>query len=270
MNKEEKLNDNQISSNNNSQIEKTTKEIKINSNEENKSDEKRVTLEIPKKNEENSNNNTEILNKSNNLINSKFKSSLRGSYPKIKKIKKEIMEIFNDKKIIEKLNHFQNEYNSINNNIDNFILFQEQYENNLEEVFNDKMRKIDEINEKYEPELNELYNYMEDDEKNLDEIKKDSEKVPSAIKIMYDSILEDKNNEIKKINKDYDEKRNEIKNGYLKKIEDDKIMKSEYYFSELFDNIKDDILKIINPVNNKKVSFLNEGNESKEDNNEIK
>ena len=243
MNEENKLNDNEISTNNNSEIDKP-----INENNE-----------ISTKKEENINNNT-LLNKNennNSSITSKFKSSLRGSNPKIKKIKREIIDIFNDKIIIDKLNHFQNEYNSINQ-IDNFISFQEQYDNKLEENFNEKMKKIDEINEKYEPELNELYNYMEDDEKNIDKMDKDSEKVPSAIKIMYDSIMEDKNNEIKKINKEFEEKINAIKNEYIEKIESDKTMKNELYFSELFENIKDDIFKIIKPINNKKVSFLNE------------
>ena len=205
-------------------------------------------------------------NKNNNI--KKLKSSLKGSSTKIKKIKNQIMEIFNDNNITNKLENYKVNNNPINL-IDNFIKFQEIYENKIEELFNDKMKKVDEILEKYEPELNELNSYMEEekelDDKEEDKIKKEEEKTPSAIQIMYDSLLEDKNNEIKKIQKEYEENRNKLKTEYKEQIDSDKIMQNGIYYKELFDNIKDDILKIIHPLNNKKISFIDIENKSNEE-----
>ena len=218
------------------------------------------------KNEENNKNDNLISNNTTNPIdinknknNPKIKSSLKGSSTKIKKIKNQIMEIFNDNIIRDKLEHYK-----INNSpisiINNFIKFQEVYENKIEELFNNKMKKIDEILEKYEPELNELSGYMEEekelDDKDEDKIKKEEEKTPSAIQIMYDGLLEDKNNEIKILQKEYEENRNKLKTEYKEQIDSDKIMQNGVYYKELFDNIKDDILKIIHPLNNKKISFM--------------
>ena len=207
-----------------------------------------------------------VTNKNNNI--KKLKSSLKGSSTKIKKIKNQIMEIFNDNNITNKLENYKVNNNPINL-IDNFIKFQEIYENKIEELFNDKMKKVDEILEKYEPELNELNSYMEEekelDDKEEEKIKKEEEKTPSAIQIMYDSLLEDKNNEIKKIQKEYEENRNKLKTEYKEQIDSDKIMQNGIYYKELFDNIKDDILKIIHPLNNKKISFIDIENKSNEE-----
>ena len=102
------------------------------------------------------------------------------------------------------------------------------------------------------------------DDKEEEKIKKEEEKTPSAIQIMYDSLLEDKNNEIKKIQKEYEENRNKLKTEYKEQIDSDKIMQNGIYYKELFDNIKDDILKIIHPLNNKKISFIDIENKSNE------
>ena len=219
-------------------------------------------------NENNTMNSNDNANCKNNN-NQKSKSSLKGSSSKIKKIKNQIMEIFNDNNIKEKLENY-NANNNPNNILENFIKFQEVYESKIEELFNNKMKKVDEILEKYEPELNELNSYMEE-EKELDDIdgdkiKKEEEKTPSAIQIMYDSLLEDKNNEIKNIQKEYEENRNKLKIEYKKQIDSDKIMKNDIYYKELFDNIKNDILKIIHPINNKKISFMETENKSNEEN----
>ena len=94
------------------------------------------------------------------------------------------------------------------------------------------MKKIDEILEKYEPELKEFSDYMEEekevDDKDEDKIKKEEEKTPSAIKIMYDSLLEDKNNEIKILQKEYEENRNNLKTEYKEQIDSDKIMQNGF------------------------------------------
>ena len=194
----------------------------------------------------------------------KLKSALKGSSSKIKKIKKQIIQIFEEKIIMEKIDKLQIDNNPFNY-IDNFYKFQEEYENILEEMFNDKMKKLDEIYEKYDPEINELNDYLEQ-EKALEEKEKEKkdndnkdkeeeEKVPSAIQIMYDSIMEDKVAEEKQLNNDYNENVNKAKKEYFKNIDDDKSMKGGLYYNELFQNINNDILKIIKPSNKKKVNF---------------
>ena len=161
---------------------------------------------------------------------------------------------------MDKIEQFQLDNNPLNN-IDIFYKFQEEYENKLEKLFNEKMKKIDEINEKYEPEINELNCYLEEEKALEEKINKNADKknmednAPSAIQIMFDSIKEDKNNEIKQLNNEYLENKNIIKNEYMKDIESNKTMKKGIYFNELFEDNKNDILNIIKPLNNKKVNF---------------
>lgn len=225
-----------------------------------------INNEINLKNDSNIINEKSDLNeKSDILINdnlSKLKSALKGSSTKIKKIKKQILQIFDEKIIMEKIDKFQLDNNPFNY-IDNFYKFQEDYENQLEKMFNDKMKKMDEIFEKYDPEINELNEYLEQEKAMEEKEKKDSsnkdkeeeEKVPSAIQIMHDSIMEDKVAEEKQIQNDYNENVNKAKKEYFKNIDDDKSMKGGLYYNELFQNINNDILKIIKPSNKKKVNF---------------
>jgi hypothetical protein len=217
-------------------------------------------------NESNINNTKSDLNDKNDIPNNdnslKLKSALKGSSSKIKKIKKQIIQIFEEKIIMDKIDKLQIDNNPFNY-IDNFYKFQEEYENILEEMFNDKMKKLDEIYEKYDPELNELNVYLEQEKALEEKEKKDNEnkdkeeeeKVPSAIQIMYNSIMEDKVAEEKQLQNDYSENINKAKKEYFKNIDDDKSMKGGLYYNELFQNINNDILKIIKPSNTKKVNF---------------
>jgi len=225
-----------------------------------------INNEINLKNDSNIINEKSDLNEKSDILNndnsSKLKSALKGSSTKIKKIKKQILQIFDEKIIMEKIDKLQLDNNPFNY-IDNFYKFQEDYENQLEEMFNDKMKKMDEIFEKYDPEINELNEYLEQEKAMEEKEKKDNnnkdkeeeEKVPSAIQIMHDSIMEDKVAEEKQIQNDYNENVNKAKKEYFKNIDDDKSMKGGLYYNELFQNINNDILKIIKPSNKKKVNF---------------
>lgn len=244
--------------------------------QDNITDNLNINSEINLKNESDTNNiiitKNDLNDKSDSINNdnsSKLKSALKGSSSKIKRIKKQIIQIFEEKIIMDKIDKLQIENNPFNY-IDNFYKFQEEYENKLEEMFNDKMKKIDEINDKYDPEINELNVYLEQEKALEEKEKKDNkdkeeeeEKVPSAIQIMYDSIMEDKVAEEKKIQNDYKENVNKAKKEYLKNIDNDISMKGGLYYNELFQNITDDILNIIKPSNKKKVNFT--VTEAKED-----
>jgi hypothetical protein len=234
--------------------------------QENIIDNLNINNEINIKNESNLNNPKSDLNEKSDILNNdnsvKLKSALKGSSSKIKKIKKQIIQIFEEKIIMDKIDKLKIENNPFNY-IDNFYKFQEEYENILEEMFNDKMKKLDEIYEKYDPELNELNVYLEQEKALEEKEKKDNEnkdkeeeeKVPSAIQIMYNSIMEDKVAEEKQLQNDYSENINKAKKEYFKNIDDDKSMKGGLYYNELFQNINNDILKIIKPSNTKKVNF---------------
>jgi hypothetical protein len=178
----------------------------------------------------------------------KNKSSLKGSKSKINYIKNEIIKIFDENNFNEKLNFYKLNYNQINN-IDNIYEFQEIYEKELEKNFNNKIEKIDEINEKYDSELNELVYYMEQENK---EKKTDEEKSSSATKILYEGLLNDKNKELDELDKNYKEKIDNIQKEYFENID---LTPKKYYYEELFNDIQNDILKMIKPKNEKKVTF---------------
>ena len=188
------------------------------------------------------NQNEKIVNKNN-----KRKSSLKGSKEKINYIKKEILKLFDENKIIEKLDYYQNDDNNIIN-IDNIFDFQEKYETEIEKLFNNKMEKIDDINNKYESELNELQYYIE--QENKEKSKEDNSK--SGTNILYEELVNDKNKDLNELNNTYKDSFNNIKNNFMNNIDTIKINE---YNEELFNDIKDDILKLIKPKNNKKVNF---------------
>ena len=178
----------------------------------------------------------------------KNKSSLKGSKSKINCIKNEIIKIFDENKITERLNFYKLNYNQINN-IDNIYKFQEIYENELEKKFNNKIEKIDEINEKYDSELNELFYYMEQEN---EEKKNDEEESSSATKSLYEGLKKDKDKELDELDKNYKDNIDKIKKDYLDNID---WTPKKYYCEELFKDIQNDILKIIKPKNEKKVTF---------------
>ena len=183
----------------------------------------------------------------------KMKSSLKGSKEAIKYIKKQILEIFDENKISEKLEYLKNSYNPIIN-IEDLYPLQEIYEKNLDNLFNNKMKKIDEINEKFDPDLNELNYFIEEEKKKEKENTNipEEENSPSATKIIYNEILGDKKTSLEAIEKEYIQNFENIKKEYIVNIES---IKNDKLSKELFQNIKDDIFKIIKPKNPKKVNF---------------
>ena len=181
--------------------------------------------------------------------NKKKKSSLKGSKNKINYIKKEIINILEEEKIIERLNLYKYNYNQINN-MDNIFKCQEKYEKELDKIFNNKIEKIKEINKKYDPELNELFYYIEEEEKK--EKSNESIDSSSATKILYDALLEDKKKDLDDL---YTNSKEAIKNIGIEFFDNIDSNTKEGFFEELFKDIKSDILKIIKPEIQRKVSF---------------
>ena len=91
-------------------------------------------------------------------------------------------------------------------------------------------------------------------EKEKEEVKNIDDDSSGGVNTMYDELLKDKNNELNDVEKKYEENYESIKNDYLDNIN---LTKYDKYYTELFANIKQDILNIIKPKNDKKVSFDN-------------
>ena len=132
---------------------------------------------------------------------------------------------------------------------------QNNFEENLDKLFKEKMDKLNEINKKYDNEIYELKHEIEEEEiikKNEEE----KEEANSSLKLIYDNLLEDKKKEIEKLEKEYDIKLNRIKDNYKDNFELEELdERSIIYKNEIIGNLRTKIEDIINPPNNKKVNF---------------
>ena len=132
---------------------------------------------------------------------------------------------------------------------------QNNFEENLDKLFKEKMDKLNEINKKYDNEIYELKQDIEEEEiiKKNEEEKEESD---SSLKLIYDNLLEDKKKEIEKLEKEYDIKLNRIKDNYKDNFELEELdERSIIYKNEIIGNLRTKIEDIINPPNNKKVNF---------------
>ena len=132
---------------------------------------------------------------------------------------------------------------------------QNNFEENLDKLFKEKMDKLNEINKKYDNEIYELKQEIEEEEiikKNEEE----KEETNSSLKLIYDNLLEDKKKEIEKLEKEYDIKLNRIKDNYKDNFELEELdERSIIYKNEIIGNLRTKIEDIINPPNGKKVNF---------------
>jgi len=192
------------------------------------------------------------INNNNNIIK---KSVLKSSKTRIEEMKKKIYKIIEDNIIFSKIKTAQNKNDLIFSNASSEA--QITYEENIESLFKEKMEKINEINDKYNSEMYELQQDIEEE----DIIKKNSKdnnknNINSSLKLIYDNLLEDKNKEIDNLEKEYNLKLNKIKENYKNNFELEEIdERSIIYRNEIIGNIKIQIEDVINPPNNKKVVF---------------
>ena len=105
---------------------------------------------------------------------------------------------------------------------------QNNFEENLDKLFKEKMDKLNEINKKYDNELYRLRGYI--DYSNKENINN----------IIYDSVLKDKNEELNKIEKEFFYKKDYALSSYKERGETLKdIFKIE--ISQCLNNIKKEI-----------------------------
>ena len=188
------------------------------------------------------------------------KSVLKSSKSKIEEHKKKIFKIIEDNLILSKIKTLQAKndlmfYNSSNKTQNNF-------EENIYKLFKKKMNKLKEINKKYDTEIYELKQDIdeediikkdESDNKNSDEEKNG---IDSSLKLIYENLLEDKKNEIEKLEKEYEIKLNRIKDNYKDNFEMEELdERSIIYKNEMFGNLRTQIEDVLKPPNNKKVNF---------------
>ena len=146
-------------------------------------------------------------------------------------------------------------YNSANEAQNNF-------EENMEKLFKEKMDKINEINKKYDTEIYELKQDIEEEDiiKNNDNNEKDNNEKNtdnSSLKLIYDNLLEDKKNEIEKLEKGYEITLKRIKDNYKDNFELEELdERSIIYKNEMIGNLRTQIEDILKPPNNKKVEFV--------------
>ena len=151
------------------------------------------------------------------------KSVLKSSKSKIEEHKKKIFKIIEDNLILSKIKTLQAKndlmfYNSSNEAQNNF-------EENIDKLFKEKMDKLNEINKKYDTEIYELKQDIDEEDiikKDESDFKDNGEEkngIDSSLKLIYENLLEDKKNEIEKLEKEYEIKLNRIKDNYKDNFE---------------------------------------------------
>ena len=186
---------------------------------------------------------------------------LKSSKTRIEENKKKIYKIIEDNILFAKIKALQAKndllfYNSATEAQNNF-------EDNMEKLFKEKMDKINEINKKYDNEIYELKQDIEEEDiinknKNSNNNGNDIQEfdVNSSLKLICDNLLDDKKKEIEKLEKEYDIKLNRIKDNYKDNFELEELdERSIIYKNEIIGNLRTKIEDIINPPNNKKVNF---------------
>ena len=188
------------------------------------------------------------------------KSVLKSSKLKIEEHKKKIYKIIEDNLILTKIKTLQAKndlmfYNSSNE-------AQNTFEENIDKLFKEKMDKLNEKNKKYDNEIYELKQDIDEEDiiKNDENKNKDNDEekegFDSSLKLIYENLLEDKKNEIEKLEKEYEIKLNRIKDNYKDNFELEELdERSIIYKNEMFGNLKTQIEDVLKPPNNKKVNF---------------
>ena len=190
------------------------------------------------------------------------KSVLKSSKSKIEENKKKIYKIIEDNLLLTKIKMLRDKndlmfYNSANEAQNNF-------EDNMEKLFKEKMDRINEINKKYDTEIYELKQDIEEEDiikKNNNNTKsndndEENNDIDSSLKLIYDNLLDDKKKEIENIEKEYNSKLNRTKDNYLENFESEELdERSIIYKNEMIGNLRIQIEDIINPQNYRKVNF---------------
>ena len=207
------------------------------------------------------------------------KSILKSSKTKVEQKKNIIKQIIEDNLTLDRIFNIQAKNDLFLNDILNEA--QISYENKLDNLFNEKMKKLNDINEKYDEDIFELKNEVEELE---EKIKNGKENVnininggnlgsmtgiicqleDCGINKVYRKLVEDKNREINEIEKEYDDKYNTLYNNFIQNFEfEDLDERNMIYRNQMFEIIKTKINDVVNPINNRSVNFKLDSNNQK-------
>ena len=203
------------------------------------------------------NDNQKPKNHSQHKKNISPKSNNHTQKEKILEIKEKITQIFNDNiNVIQNVSVVQEKNDKeLNKTI---MDAQTTFEEEIDKLYNEKIIKLKEIEKKYQIDLFDLKNYSDD------EIKWKKENQKAILKFIYDSVKEDKENEIKEIENDFQKKKKIITDKYKNASEQKEDFtlddRSVIYKNELFENLKNKINEVIYPNDKQKVSIALENN----------
>ena len=195
------------------------------------------------------------------------KSNNHTQKEKILEIKDKITQIFNDNiNVIQNVSVVQEKNDKeLNKTI---MDAQTTFEEEIDKLYNEKIIKLKEIEKKYQIDLFDLKNYSDE------EIKWKKENQKAILKFIYDSVKEDKENEIKEIENDFQKKKKIITDKYKNASEQKEDFtlddRSVIYKNELFENLKNKINEVIYPNDKQKVSIALENNNEQHNNNILK
>ena len=185
------------------------------------------------------------------------KSNNHTQKEKILEIKEKITQIFNDNiNVIQNVSVVQEKNDKeLNKTI---MDAQTTFEEEIDKLYNEKIIKLKEIEKKYQIDLFDLKNYSDE------EIKWKKENQKAILKFIYDSVKEDKENEIKEIENDFQKKKKIITDKYKNASEQKEDFtlddRSVIYKNELFENLKNKINDVINPIDKQRLSMALENN----------
>ena len=188
------------------------------------------------------------------------KSVLKSSKTKIEESKKRIYKIIEDSLLLNKIKTLRAKNDLMFHNSANDA--QNNFEDNIDKLFKEKMEKINEINKKYDTEIYELKQDIDEEdiikknETNNNKNEEEENEINSSLKLIYDNLLEDKKNEIEKLEKEYEIKLNRIKDNYKDNFEIEEVdERSIIYKNEIIGNLRTKIEDLIKPPIYKTVSF---------------
>ena len=213
------------------------------------------------------NDNQKPKNHSQHKKNISPKSNNHTQKEKILEIKEKITQIFNDNiNVIQNVSVVQEKNDKeLNKTI---MDAQTTFEEEIDKLYNEKIIKLKEIEKKYQIDLFDLKNYSDE------EIKWKKENQKAILKFIYDSVKEDKENEIKEIENDFQKKKKIITDKYKNASEQKEDFtlddRSVIYKNELFENLKNKINEVIYPKDKQKVSIALENNNEQHNNNILK
>lgn len=187
-----------------------------------------------------------------------LKPCLKGSKIKIEQKKKALIKIIEENVTLDKLLFIQDKNDLFLNN--SLLEAQTTYEIEMDNLFKEKIEKLNDINERYDDDIFELKNEVEEDEKNNKENKNINDNNMNndddSIKLVYRRLIEDKNKEIENVNKEYEKKSSILYDKYIKNFEfEDLEVRNMIYQNQIYENLRNKINDVINPPNNKNVQF---------------